>query len=509
MIESNSDEDLMSGASSASVVPTDHKATKSVGETISNDIDDDMMSRSKREADFPSFDDIYTFIRRPVSAASLSNELFDELTATETAASDVISNNDVSSNDGDGTDKHGGEASTGMKGIMSELKASKHHKLTRSDIRQLAKKAVILATLKKLKEEKSSKASTSSKPVMKTTVAKVSSKSNKKHNNNNKSNKHNKKKHHADKHSHVSTSDSSSSSSDTSDSNLVPVKDGNEMSEDLSSHSSKKSENDVLTDNDPALTDTSTSDSIAKKSNIGKADDSVANMFDESSDPSKGALSTSTTTLGGKTQLADKVKSLRSFLVKADPSIIPLKFLPDLPSGLRMIGWKEMIDKKKKQLNELEATVGTVEDTTSAESNSKPVSLNIDIDDPLSGKTAAAAASDSSSSSPLGDLTELTGEKKSEDPISLQHIGYLQRHIKGARSLRKLIARTLVGHCKSTGKRIFEAFVAMDKALARAQTIATVIGKKFNIDIDRIDALVGDKEDQVVETFLKDIFTKI
>ena len=297
VIESNSDEDLMSGASSSSVVPTDHKATKSVGETISNDIDDDMMSRSKREADFPSFDDIYTFIRRPVSAASLSNELFDELTATETAASDVISNNDVSSNDGDGTDKHGGEASTGMKGIMSELKASKHHKLTRSDIRQLAKKAVILATLKKLKEEKSSKASTSSKPVMKTTVAKVSSKSNKKHNNNNKSNKHNKKKHHADKHSHVSTSDSSSSSSDTSDSNLVPVKDGNEMSEDLSSHSSKKSENDVLTDNDPALTDTSTSDSIAKKSNIGKADDSVANMFDESSDPSKGALSTSTTCL--------------------------------------------------------------------------------------------------------------------------------------------------------------------------------------------------------------------
>ena len=507
MIESNSEEDLMSGASSVAVATTDHKATKSVGETThSDDNDIDMMFRSKRETDFPSFDDIYTFIRRPVSAASLSNELFDELTATETA-SDVISNTDVSSNDGDGTDKHDGEG-TGMKGIMSELKASKHHKLTRSDIRQLAKKAVILATLKKLKEEKSSKAS-NNKSSTKSTVAKASSKSSKKHNinnnnNNKKSNKHNKKKHHTDKHSQVSTD--ASSSSDTSDSNVVPVKDGNEMSEDLSSHSSKKSDDDVLTDNDPALTDTSGSDSIAKKSNIGKADDSVANMFDESSDSSKGA-STSSSMGGGKTQLlSDKVKSLRSFLVKADPSIIPLKFLPDLPSGLRMIGWKEMIDKKKKQLNELEATVGTVEDTTSAESNSKPVSLNIDVDDPLSGKTAA---SDSSSSSPLGDLTELTGDKKSEDPISLQHIGYLQRHIKGARSLRKLIARTLVGHCKSTGKRIFEAFVAMDKALARAQTIATVIGKKFNIDIDRIDALVGDKEDQVVETFLKDIFTKI
>ena len=517
MVDSSSDEDLMSGAASSTAVAADKKATKSFAETANIGNDVDMMFRAKRGTDFPSFDDIYTFIRRPVSPASLSNELFDELTATETS-SDVISNNDVSSNDDDAAEKHGGGGATGMKGIMSELKASKHHKLTRSDIRQLAKKAVILATLKKLKEEKSKAATTNnnkSPSPAKVTASRTNSKSsssNKKHNNKkstrkNQEPKRTKKKHHSEKHSHLSTTDTSSDSNDAS---VVPVKNGNEMTEDLSSHASKKSENDVLTDNDPALTDTSTSDSVAKKSIIGKVDDSVANMFDESSDTSKGASPSPLSS--GKTQLlSDKVKSLRSFLVKADSSIIPLKFLPDLPSGLRMIGWKEMIDKKKKQLNELEATIGTVEDVTAAaETNSKQVSLNIDVDDPLSGKTAASSSgSDSSSNSPLGDLTELTADKKSEDPISLQHIGYLQRHIKGARSLRKLIARTLVGHCKSTGKRIFEAFVAMDKALARAQTIATVIGKKFNIDIDRIDALVGDKEDQVVETFLKDIFTKI
>lgn len=521
----------MSGASSSA--NTQSKLKSSIFE---KDDVTDMMLRSKRsdiEAASPSLDDIYTFIhrpastsslfrRRPESASLLSNELFDELTATET--SDVISS-DVTTSEGgeEQRDNNGG----GMKGIMSELKASKHHKLTRSDIRQLAKKAVILATLKKLKDAKGGSPSanskiSSTKPSSSTSNSKQNTKSNnKKHNSkktSNSNNKRNKKKHHSsEKHSHVSASTAETVT--TTDGNG-----GNEFSEDLSSHSPSKKSEDVLTDNDPALsvTDSSPSD-ISKKSNIGKLDDSVASMFDEQTDSSSDATKATVTSpvsfsSSGKTQLVEKVKSLRSFLAKADSTIIPLKFLPDLPSGLRMIGWKEMIDKKKKQLNELEATVGTVDDaaSVSVETNTntnKPsaasVSLNIDVDDPLSSPGAAKASVSADSSSPLGDLTDLTGDKKSEDPISLQHIGYLQRHIKGARSLRKLIARTLVGHCKSTGKRIFEAFVAMDKALARAQTIATVIGKKFNIDIDRIDALVGDKEDQVVETFLKDIFTKI
>ncbi|XP_066916618.1 uncharacterized protein [Clytia hemisphaerica] len=463
------DDDIMTGASTASISPS--KPTVSVN--VEDDAVDLMSPRSKREVDYPSFDDIYSYIHHP------SSELFDELTATATVTDPVSDGGD------DGAPSP--HAGAGMKGIMNELKASKHHKLTRNDIRQLAKKAVILATLKKLKDSKTgtAKSSTPAKPSPITTP-----KSSKKH----KKGKKSKKKHHSEKHTHISESTTPSITSTTSSKD-------NEMSEDLSKASTNHQ--DALNDDSSATSSPVNADllpnndavDISKKSNIGKIDDSVANMF-EDADSTKTPTEKSTST--GRTQLTEKVKSLRSFLVKADPAVIPLKFLPDLPSGLRMIGWKEMIDKKKKQLNELEATVGAVDDAT----ETKPVSLNIDVEDQIPSKTAAAAAEES-------DLTELTGDKKSSDPISLQHIGYLQRHIKGARSLRKLIAKTLVGHCKSTGKRIFDAFVAMDKALARAQTIATVIGKKFNIDIDRIDALVGDKEDQVVETFLKDIFTKI
>jgi len=452
--------------------------------STSDDAGIDLMTRQKRDVNSPSFDDIYTFISRPVS-----NDLHDELTARLT-----------SSVESDGENSHEG----GMKSIMNELKASKHHKLTRSDIRQLAKKAVILATLKKLKEDKSAKTTnpatrSNEKPVS----GKNMSKASKKH----KKSKKAKKKHHVEKHTHTPATGTVAIGTTT-------AKD-NEMSEDLSQNSKKHldgdssspKESDKTTGDAEAdlMPTTDTSSELTKKSNINKIDDSVANMFDDY-EISKTASTTTERPSAllaapGKSQLADKVKSLRSFLAKADPAVIPLKFLPDLPSGLRMIGWKEMVDKKKKQLNELEATVGTVDDA----SDNKPVSLNIDVDDPLSSKTSASETGG-------GDLTEMTGDKKSQtetDPASLQHIGYLQRHIKNARSLRKLIAKTLVGHCKSTGKRIFDAFVAMDKALARAQTIATVIGKKFNIDVDRIDVLVGDKEDQVVETFLKDIFTKM
>lgn len=460
------EDDLMANAA----VPAISMAT--IKPTGNEDDGVDLMERTKRHS--PSLDDIYEYISKPTVARArknfVSNERRDELIALETS-------NEVDENNGGDSNEH----EDGMRGIMGELKASKHHKLTRSDIRQLAKKAVILATLKKLKE-KSGGPTTKTGFTDKKNV--TPAKANKKH----KKSKKTKKRHHTEKHKETDVTTATTSSA-----LVLPVKD-NEMSEDLA-HTSKKS-SDSLSDDDPALKATDNENDISKKSSISRIDDSVANMFDDSDTTSK-PTSTERSTLPSGSQLVDKVKSLKEFLSKADASIIPVKFLPDLPSGLRMIGWKEMIEKKKKQLNELEATVGTVEDA----SETKPLSLNIDVEDPLTTKI--------SSSEIGGEMPDLTADKKSNDPVSLQHIGYLQRHIKGAQSLRKLIAKTLVGHCKSTGKRIFDAFVAMDKALARAQTIATVIGKKFNIDMDKIDGLVGDKEDQVIETFLKDIFTKI
>ena len=203
--------------------------------------------------------------------------------------------------------------------------------------------------------------------------------------------------------------------------------------------------------------------------------------------------------------LENKIETLKSLLENTTPNNIPEKFLKDLPAGLRVIAWKKLLEKKKDQLNELKAHEKT-----------KPVTININIDGEKTGTV------DTSLTTP----TETRGEasKKSIDNLMTvkpednnannnnnpdHHVRYLQKHIKDARSLRKLIAKTLIGHCKSTGKRILEAFIAMDKALERAQTIAEIIGRKFHVDTDKIKTLVDDKEDDVVETFLKDIFTKL
>ena len=203
--------------------------------------------------------------------------------------------------------------------------------------------------------------------------------------------------------------------------------------------------------------------------------------------------------------LENKIETLKSLLEKTTPNNIPGKFLKDLPAGLRVIAWKKLLEKKKDELNELKAHEKT-----------KPVTININIDGEKTGTV------DTSLTTP----TETQGEasKKSIDNLMTvkpedinannnnnpdHHVRYLQKHIKDARSLRKLIAKTLIGHCKSTGKRILEAFIAMDKALERAQAIAEIIGRKFHVDTDKIKTLVDDKEDDVVETFLKDIFTKL
>jgi len=230
-------------------------------------------------------------------------------------------------------------------------------------------------------------------------------------------------------------------------------------------------------------------------------------------------------------EIKDKISKLKDIISKTTPDKIPEQFLPDLPSGLRMIAWKQLLEKKKKQLTEL--TGAFISDPA------KPVTININIDQPKTSSLNALLAKPSVSvqsgvetdtaditvdtktgvkkaiisadknNNTITDIAEKEDGKLKPENVNSKHVQYLQKHIKSARSLRKLIAKTLIGHCKSTGKRILEAFIAMDKALERAQTIAEVIGKKFHVDPDKIQSLVGDKEDEVVETFLRDIFTKL
>ena len=199
----------------------------------------------------------------------------------------------------------------------------------------------------------------------------------------------------------------------------------------------------------------------------------------------------------------EKIKTLKTLLAKANKSKVPKKFLEQFPAGLRMIAWRELLEKKKKELGELEE-LQSKEDTAkkdkSGEADDHPVTVNIDID-PNADKNIKATA-------------KLDGRKDKDKPDSssdkhhlASHVKYLQKHLNSAQDLRKLISRALIGHCKTTGKRILKAFIAMDKALARAQNIATVIGKKFKVDAGKIETIVVNKEDEVVESFLRDIFS--
>lgn len=513
-------EDLM-------VVATPGQVTSSFS---SDGDEEDLM---ERKTTVPSFNDIYGFIS---SNPVISDEKENILTATATSnIADELRGDDQPETRGKRNAMNAGNAGAEMKSIFTDLKSSKHHKLTRNDIRQLAKKAVMLATLKKLNEDKKSSTSTfsvKSGDKHSTVLSKPAKKHMKK-----KHTRKSRRKHRTVIKKTDITKTSNVDSSSPADASVPFTKStkGSEMAEDLS-HERKKSamtlsddamsktdkpRSDADADSDDLMPSTESSvtsssniesgSSIEKKSNIAQIDKSVENIFDDDdatriTRPTETLKKSSLPDMELKnnasppdSQLSDKVTSIKTFLEKADPAKIPSKFLPDLPAGLRMIGWKELIEKKKKQLGELENAVGTTTETSEV----KPVTVNIDVDQDNMEKEAATQT-------PTDDLFSVSGDKKHDTvPLTLQHVGYLQRHIKGARALRKLIAKTLVGHCKSTGQRILDAFVAMDKALARAQTIAAVIGKKFNVDADRIDALVGDKEDQVVETFLKDIFTKI
>ena len=207
----------------------------------------------------------------------------------------------------------------------------------------------------------------------------------------------------------------------------------------------------------------------------------------------------------------EKIKTLKKLLDKANPNKVPKKFLPEFPAGLKMIAWRDLLEKKKKELAELKSSVDQTsigKELTKSEGidlgqGDHPVTINIEINkDDLKGQDSKTRVTHQSKDSIKTVPTKTSSDSKSK------HIKYLQKHLAGAQSLRKLIARALIGHCQATGKRILQAFVAMDKALARAQTIATIIGKKFHVDSERIESLVGGKEDEVVETFLRDIFSK-
>lgn len=217
--------------------------------------------------------------------------------------------------------------------------------------------------------------------------------------------------------------------------------------------------------------------------------------------------------------LDDEILALKSALGKANPNNVPGKFLPDLPVGLRLIAWKELLKKKAKELSNLEIRSAILSNSENVEE--KPVTINIDID-PEADKSNAKEVDHR-----MSKFEEVTPVKKAsmvlnknmfstdsmtdldENSNMHKHVSYLNKHISGARSLRKLIAKTLIGHCHATGQRLLDAFIAMDKALERAQAIASVIGKKFHVKETSISDLVGDKEDEVVETFLRDIFTKL
>ena len=188
----------------------------------------------------------------------------------------------------------------------------------------------------------------------------------------------------------------------------------------------------------------------------------------------------------------EKIKTLKNLLSKASKSKVPKKFLQQFPAGLRMIAWRELLEKKRKELAELEELQSSDKgNKKSDEVEDRPVTVNIDI-----GQNTAPGKD-------TKDVNEASGDKHHID----SHVKYLQKHLSSAQDLRKLISRALIGHCKASGKRILKAFIAMDKALERAQSIATVIGKKFKVDASKIENIVVKKEDEVVESFLRDIFS--
>jgi len=396
--------------------------------------------------------------------------------------------------------------------ILGAIRNAKHHKLSRKDIRELAKKAFARIKKKKTTEKSKIESSGDKKKVTKE-VAKapqIMSRQKAQSESDEGKGKHSKEK------SSAATSTEASKVAKEDEKVFSNIFDDgskpktSEFAEDISKLSDTAKISQILTDdtmtgkkndfeaNLESLVSKKSSTSMqnkvpaAKKASqaieqeISKALDSKNTQNTEKKDSND--KKSSIPDLGRE----EKVNTLRNLLSKANKNKVPKKFLQQFPAGLRMIAWRELLDKKKKELAELEDLQASNK-KKSKSTDDKPVTVNIDIDQNLSQG---------------GGIEGKQNSRKDGDKHQIaSHVKFLQKHLSSAQDLRKLISRALIGHCKATGKRILKAFIAMDKALARAQTIATVIGKKFKVDSSKIENIVINKEDEVVESFLRDIFS--
>ena len=395
--------------------------------------------------------------------------------------------------------------------ILGAIREAKHHKLSRNDIRKLAKKAFARMKLKKANGEPSSK--TDEKASKKSEI-KPDQESNKKIkqkvSKSISSNKPKKTKEDV-KVSKTAKEDEKAFSNIFEDSakpkqsefaeDISKLGDTAKFSEMLSDEDMTKKKSDFENNLEATMgkATASTKGSQNSKDVTPSLEQEVSKVVDEKKEKVL-SLDQKKDENSKKSSIPDlgrdeKIKTLRSLLAKANKNKVPKKFLQEFPAGLRMIAWRELLEKKKKELGELEKLApkdGLGKKSDKDDSEDHPVTVNIDID-PTADKTS-----------------EELKQAKDQTPNSHHiesHVKYLQKHLSSAQDLRKLISRALIGHCKATGKRILKAFVAMDKALARAQNIATVIGKKFKVDASKIETIVVNKEDEVVESFLRDIFS--
>lgn len=423
--------------------------------------------------------------------------------------------------------------------ILGAIRTAKHHKLSRNDIRKLAKKAFARLKSKKSnvkgsgKDEKSkkveqpksvtksvdtseAKSETKIEPKVETKVEKQSKKETVSTNDNVKAKDTINAKVASEKITKTAKEDEQAFSNIFDD--AVKQK-PSEFAEDISKLGDTAKISQMISDE--SMTHKiegldATLDSLGDKKSTTPSDEPAATDTSKSieqelhkemeakGEPSPEKLENKSTTKKSSIPASgrdEKIKTLKTLLAKANKSKVPKKFLEQFPAGLRMIAWRELLEKKKKELGELEE-LQSKEDIAKkdkgGDADDHPVTVNIDID-PNADKNIKATA-------------KLDGGKDKSDGSSdkhhlASHVKYLQKHLNSAQDLRKLISRALIGHCKTTGKRILKAFIAMDKALARAQNIATVIGKKFKVDASKIETIVVNKEDEVVESFLRDIFS--
>ena len=397
--------------------------------------------------------------------------------------------------------------------ILGAIRNAKHHKLSRKDIRELAKKAFARMKHKKSNEKTKPENSTDKKQEVKENIKTPAIKSKEKELGESivSAEKQSKVKSRPDSTSSevskVAKEDEKAFSNIFDDSSKPKT---SEFAEDISKLSDTAKISQILTDdamtgkkndfesNLEGLVSKKSSASIQTETNTAKqASQAIEQEISKALDSKETSTANKKDSNTKKSSIPDsgreeKITTLRNLLSKANKSKVPKKFLQQFPAGLRMIAWRELLAKKKKELAELEDLQGNKK---SKDVEDKPVTVNIDIDqnsDQIGG----------------GDTKQNAGKDGKGDKHHIaSHVQYLQKHLSSAQDLRKLISRALIGHCKATGKRILKAFIAMDKALARAQTIATVIGKKFKVDATKIENIVVNKEDEVVESFLRDIFS--